>query len=135
MLKVFELDLSKSEYRADHPVAKGDFLLPKDEETDILGRSKSAGRDPRAAEPQEEKHEEISVLTGMEEIKAFTAPAQRGYCSSSCPLTPARSLPWEHWQQHCLEGYTGELSSKPRWFYYPQQSAVGICLLCSQLTI
>lgn len=47
MLKVLELDLSKSEYRADSSFPKGVFLLPKDEETDFLGRSKYARRDQR----------------------------------------------------------------------------------------
>lgn len=64
----------------------------------------------------------------MEEIKAFNLPTQR--LSHSIAAAALLHLPGPFLgstgssiEPAWLGGYTGELSSKARWVYHPQQSA------------
>lgn len=110
-------------------MAKGDFLFPRDEETDFLGHSKYARRDQRGkTRLQSHRRRNLNrflLYQGWKTLKTsvLTLGGVIAFHSNSCPLTPARTLPWKHWKQPCLEGYTGVLSSKARWVYHPQQSA------------
>lgn len=89
MLKVFEFDITKSEYRADSSFPtlwpRVIFSFPK-MRREFLGHSKYVGREQggntglQSQFFQEEKFKDISVVTGMEEIKAFNPPTQRDYC-------------------------------------------------------